>query len=170
MDVRLILSCLGLGLVLSLATGLRAFLVPFALACAQGLGWIDLGSSLHWMGSPMAIGTFGAAIAIEICADKVPVVDHAFDVLHVVLKPVAGSFAAVALMDGQSPLIHAVAGLATGGVIAGGTHFTKAAFRVGSTATTVGLGNTLLSVGEDVLALGLAAGATWAMTQLPVNV
>ncbi len=170
MDLQLALSCIGLGLVLSLATGLRAFLVPFALACAQGLGWIDLGTSMHWMGSPLAIGTFGAAIAIEICADKVPVLDHAFDVLHVVLKPLAGSLAAVALMQGQNPVVHAVAGIATGGVIAGGTHFTKAAFRVGTTASTGGLGNTVISVCEDVLALALAGGATWALTQLPIVV
>jgi uncharacterized membrane protein len=166
MTASLVLSSLALGLILSLTCGLRAFLAPFAMACAQGLGWVDLGPNLAWIGSPLAIGTFGAAIVIEVLADKIPALDHAMDVMHTVLKPVTGALAAMALMGDTDPVFAAVAALATGGVVAGGTHFTKALVRLGSSTTTAGAGNPILSLLEDLAALGLTAAGTWGLSQL----
>lgn len=166
MTASLVLSSLALGLILSITCGLRAFLMPFALACAQALGWVDLGSNLSWIGSPLAIGTFGCAIVIEVLADKVPALDHAMDVMHTVAKPLTGALATMALMGNTDPVFATVAALASGGVVAGGTHLTKALVRVGSTGTTAGMGNPVLSVLEDVAAVALAAGATWGVSQL----
>jgi hypothetical protein len=88
------------------------------------------------------------------------------DVAHLVLKPAAGTVAAMALMPGSDPLIHTVAGLATGGVVAGSTHLGKALFRYGSTASTLGTGNWVVSLVEDAAAIALGGGATWALTTL----
>jgi uncharacterized membrane protein len=156
MDVYTVVAALILGLVLSLSTGLRAFLAPFGLSFAVWMGWLDLGPQLQWMGSPLAVGTFGAAILFEMAADKFPAVDHVMDVLHVFVKPVAGALVAYAATGGADPLVASVAALATGGVIAGGTHLAKASVRVGSTTCTVGTCNPVISVVEDIAAVALA--------------
>lgn len=161
MDALSIAAALGLGLLLSLSTGLRAFLAPFALSLAGFSGWIDLGENLQWLGSPLALATFGAAIVFEVAADKIPAVDHVMDMLHVVIKPAAGTLVALSFMEGVDPLMAGVASLATGGVIAGGTHLAKAGLRIGSTCTTAGTCNPVVSILEDIAAVGLAAAATW---------
>ncbi len=159
MDAATVSLAIVLGLALSLSTGLRAFLAPFFLSLAAWFGWVELDGALGWMASGLAVGTFGCAILFEIAADKIPVVDHTMDALHVFLKPVAGTLVAMAMMEGVDPLVASVAGLCTGGLIAGGTHLAKAAVRVGSTSTTAGAGNPVLSILEDVLAIGLAGAA-----------
>lgn len=162
MTPSLVAVSLGLGLLLSMSCGLRAFVAPFLLACAQGLGWVELGPDLHWLGTPLAIGAFGAAIVLELLADKIPVLDHLMDVLHTALKPASGALVAYALARPDEPVYAAVAALVGGGVVAGGTHVAKALVRVGSTSTTAGVGNPVLSIVEDLVAIGLASGLTYA--------
>lgn len=147
-----------LGVVLSASTGLRAFVAPFLLACAGGLGWVQLSDQLSWLATPLAIGTLAIAIILEILADKVPLVDHTMDALHLLLKPAAGALVTGALLDGSSPLMTWAAALVGGGTVAGLTHITKAGLRVGSTSTTFGAGNPVISVIEDVIAIALGGG------------
>jgi uncharacterized membrane protein len=160
MELLTVVAALGLGLVLSISAGLRAFIAPFCMSAAAALGLVDLGDALAWMASPLAVGTFGFAIAFELLADKVPAVDHAMDTVHFLAKPAAGALVAMAMMDGADPVLAAVASLATGGVVAGATHAVKATVRLGSTCTTVGTCNPVLSVAEDVVAVVLSLGAT----------
>lgn len=159
MDAATIALAVVLGLALSLSTGLRAFLAPFFLALGGWTGWIAFDGPLAWMSSGLAVTTFGLAIVFEIAADKFPAVDHLMDTLHVFLKPVAGTLVAMAMMEGVDPVVAGVAGLCTGGLLAGGTHIAKASVRVGSTATTAGTGNPILSILEDIAAVVLAGAA-----------
>jgi uncharacterized protein DUF4126 len=83
-------------------------------------------------------------------ADKIPSVDHIWDAIHTVLRPIAGALVAAASSQAVAgPGL--VTALALGGAVAGATHATKATTRLASTATTVGFGNILLSVGEDIV-------------------
>lgn len=157
MSVSTVLLMVVLGTLLSASTGLRAFLAPFGLACAQGLGWVQLNPELQWLGSPVAIGTLGLAIVIEILSDKVPVVHHALDVVHIGLKPVTGALAGAALVGGNAPLMAWVMAIVGGGAVAGATHLTKAGLRVGSTTLTVGTGAPAHSLLEDAVAVAAAA-------------
>jgi hypothetical protein len=56
-------------------------------------------------------------------------------------------------------MISWVVALIAGGTVAGATHLTKASIRVGSTATTAGTGNIVLSVIEDLVVLAISGGA-----------
>src|SRR5205809_34745 len=77
----------------------------------------------------------------DLVADKIPGVDHVWDVIHTVMRPIAGSLvAAVSSHQTGADLLIPVLG---GGVLAGMTHTTKAATRVVSTSTTAGLLNTI---------------------------
>lgn len=160
-------AALGLGLLLSVSCGLRAFLAPFALSVCGYMGWLDLGPTFAWMSSGLAVATFSLAILVELVADKIPAVDHLFDSAHVFLKPALATLAGAALLQGPSgnPLLACVLGLCTSGAVAGITHVTKASVRVGSSATTVGAANPVLSIIEDGVAIGLTAALAWGATQ-----
>ncbi len=156
----------SLGLVLAASCGLRAFLPLFLVSALGAGGWIDLASPVAWMGTPLAAACFGSAVVVEVLADKIPVVDHAMDAVGLVLRPAAGSVAAMSMMNGADPLALCVFGLAAGGLVAGKVQVAKAGTRAGSTLTTGGLGNPVLSVVEDVVALGAGGAAAAAAVMI----
>lgn len=159
MPLEQTLIAVTLGLTLAVTCGLRAFL-PLGLVSALAAGGLlELPDPLTWMASPVAVLTFWTAAVAEVLADKVPIVDHAFDAVATFLRPAAGAVAGGALVGGADPIVACVFGLAGGTLVAGATHFGKATVRAGSTATTVGTGNPVLSVIEDLVVLGVG-GAT----------
>ena len=164
-SVEMIIA-LMLGVALAAACGLRAFLPLAMLSALSAADVLSLGDAFTWLGSPPALACFSAAVIVEILGDKVPGVDHALDLAGTAIRPAAGSVAAVALVDGLDPLALCVLGLVTGGAVAGGVHLVKAGARAGSTATTGGLGNPMLSLLEDLTALGVGAAAVTAMVMM----
>lgn len=90
---------------------------------------------------------------VEFVADKVPAVDHVWDVIHTLIRPVAGAVVAWAAVS-KASLPHGAVILATvlAGTAAFGAHAVKATTRMASTMATGGLGNPVLSLIEDVLA------------------
>lgn len=164
-DLSSLAMIVTLGALLAASAGIRAFIPPFFLACAGGLGWVTLPAEMAWLATPLAIGTLGVAIVLEILADKIPVVDHAMDTLHLLVKPAAGALTASALIDDNS-LIAWTAAILGGGAVAGATHVAKAGVRVGSTATTAGTANPVVSIIEDVAVVALSTLLTWGVAQM----
>ena len=156
---------------LSLSAGGRAYLPLLALGIASdippiGTFHIRLLPEFNWLGNGFVIAIFGLLTLYEISADKIPVVDHINDIIHTAIRPLSG---AVLFIATDNPLTHA-AGLTSGGSglsltpglviagilgagIAGTTHIAKSGTRAASTVTTAGLGNPVLSIIEDVLAI-----------------
>ena len=143
-----------LGLGLAAAAGLRAFLplLLLALAAKFQLFGVDLNDKAAWLGSDLAILALGIATAVELAADKVPILDHALSALGTITRPVAAIIAAGSVFAGVDPVIAAVAGLIIGAPTALAFHAAQSGTRVASTATTGGLANPLVSLVEDVLA------------------
>jgi Domain of unknown function (DUF4126) len=144
---------LAMGFALAASVGLRAFLPLFVAGVLARQGYLELGPSFQWMESTPALIVFGSALAFEILADKVPLLDHMLDASGAFVKPVAGTILAASLFTQLDPLVAATLGLVTGGTVAGVVHAAKSLTRVVSTSTTAGLGNPFLSLAED-------AGAT----------
>ncbi|GHO42954.1 DUF4126 domain-containing protein [Ktedonospora formicarum] len=94
------------------------------------------------------IGLAVLALA-DLFADKIPGVDHVWDAIHTVLRPIAGALVAAAATGDASGAALAVP-LIAGGSIAGITHATKATTRAASTVGTAGLLNIVLSILEDI--------------------
>jgi hypothetical protein len=94
----------------------------------------------------------GALYLIEFVADKIPTIDHIWDVVHTVIRPLAGAFVAYAAVDNQIPHGAVIIAAILAGTAALGAHATKATIRGASTLTTGGLGNPILSLIEDVFA------------------
>jgi hypothetical protein len=147
------LSAAAFGLVLAACAGLRAFLP--VLAAGLGARFLDLPlpAALQWLVRPEALAVLGVATVLEILGDKVPIVDHLLDSVQTFTKPALAVLAATPFLYQLSPEHAWVIAIAMGAPVALGVHATKATVRAGSTVTTAGIGNPLLSLVEDVVAV-----------------
>jgi Domain of unknown function (DUF4126) len=146
-----VLAAVAGGIVLAASSGLRAFLPLLGVGLAGRFGHWPLASSVQWLGSDPALIAFGVATLVEIVADKVPIVDHALDVVHTILGPVAAVLVSVSAWSQLSPQHALLLSIITGVPLAAGVHAVSAGLRLASTGTTGGLANPLLSIGEDTI-------------------
>lgn len=143
-----------LGLGLAAATGLRTFL-PLLLVSAAArfdLFGLDLHEKVAWLETDAALIALVIATAIELVADKVPILDHGLSLLGTVTRPAAGVLAAGSVFVGVDPVVATIAGLIIGLPTSLAFHTAQTGTRIASTATTGGLANPIVSVLEDVLA------------------
>ena len=146
------LSAAAFGVVLAACAGLRAFLPLFSASLGAHFFELPLPDYLGWLDRPGTLILFGVATVLELLGDKIPVVDHLLDSVQTLVKPVVGVIAATPFLYQLSPEYAVGIGIALGAPLALGVHAAKATARVGSTATTAGLGNPVLSILEDVAA------------------
>ncbi len=144
-----------LGLGLASATGLRTFLplLMLALAAKFELFGVRLIEQMDWLVSWPAVAALATATVAEFAGDKIPAVDHALNAVGYVTRPVAGAVAAGSVFWAVDPTAAAVAGIIVGAPAALAFNAAQTGARVGSTATTGGLGNPVVSLIEDVLAV-----------------
>jgi hypothetical protein len=159
-----------LGLGLASATGLRTFLplLMLALAARFGLFGIDLNDRMAWLADWPAISALAVAAVVEFIGDKVPVVDHALNVMGAFTRPIAGAVAAGSVFAGVDPMTAAIAGLIVGAPTAFAFNAAQGGARLTSTATTGGLGNPILSFIKDVLSFLMVVLAFLAPILVPV--
>ncbi|MBA3274563.1 MAG: DUF4126 domain-containing protein [Chloroflexia bacterium] len=150
------ISTLLAGAGLSTSSGLNAYLPLLILALADRLGSaVDLDRPFSWISSGGGLLVLLLILPIELVGDKIPRLDHYNDRLHTVLRPLAGAFCFAAIASQHEHLhvwLAAVLGLALAAVV----HFWKMRSRVAITAATAGLGNPIVSMLEDGLAIVLA--------------
>lgn len=137
---------------LSTSAGLNAYLPLLIVALtARFTDLINLEAPWDVLTSWWVIGVLAVLLVVEMIADKVPVVDHANDVIQTVVRPAAGAI----LFASNSNIIsdlHPALAVACGLLLAGGVHAAKATVRPVVTATTGGVGNPVVSFLEDVVA------------------
>jgi len=139
------------GFGLASAAGLNAYIPLLSLGIAGRLGYADLSAPYTLLSSNAGLAILAVLLIVELLADKVPGVDHVNDIINTVVRPAAGGllFVTSAGAGQLDPTLAVILGLVT----AGSVHVTKASFRPLVTATTGGLGNPVVSIIEDVLAL-----------------
>lgn len=147
------LSAAAFGVVLAATAGLRAFLPVFSASLMAWMTDLPLPDNLAWLEKPQTVVIFGVATLLEILGDKVPIVDHALDSVQVLTKPVLAALAATPFLYQLAPEQSVAIGILLGAPLALGVHSAKATARLGSTATTGGVGNPFLSLAEDVAAV-----------------
>lgn len=137
-----------IGIGLAAAAGFRVFLPMFAVSLASYMGWIPMNENFEWLAGLPTLITTGIATVVEILAYYIPYVDHLLDTLSVPLATVAGSvmFASQFADIGTFPqwALALIAGGGTAAAISSGFAGTRAA----STATTGGLGNSVVATTE----------------------
>ncbi len=144
----------ALAYVLSSTAGIRVFVTLLAVSIA--FHWGLLPAPAHqfaWLASDGALGVLVVASVLEVLGDKIPLVDHGLQAIHTIAKPLAGALIAGAVVSpGNDPSMILLGVL--GGANALAIHGVSATARAASTATTGGLANPIVSVVEDVLAIG----------------
>ena len=151
-----VVSSISLAIGLAACAGLRAWLPLLMAGALARAGVLTLGPSFGFLASNRALILFGVATVIEVIGDKVPAVDHALDMLSTVLRPAAGTLLAASVMwEVRDPLTALALGVAVGAPSALVPHAAKTVLRAASTTFTGGLANPLISVFEDVLAVGM---------------
>lgn len=144
--------------VLSSSSGLRAYLPLFALGIGVLSGVVPLEHGYGIITNPLVLGALGILSVLEIVADKVPGLDHISDVVHTAVRPIMGAVifgTTDNLVSANGGMVGAIAAPIIGGLLAGGVHGVKALSRPVVTATTVGIGNPIVSVIEDIATVAL---------------
>ncbi len=149
------LTALGL----ASASGLNAYIPLLTVALtARFTNLLKLNAPFDVLTNEWVIGALGVLLAIEIVVDKIPAADTLNDAIQTFVRPAAGAilFAASAnAITDLSPILAAILGL----VLAFGVHTTKATARPAVTVSTGGLGNAFVSIGEDLVSVGVSVAA-----------
>lgn len=144
---------------LAASAGLNAY-IPLLLVGVLNryTSLVELPSGWQWLSNGWVIGVLVLLLAIEVVADKVPVVDHVNDAVQTFVRPTAGGLAfgagstseTVTVSDpGQFFSSNQWVPIALGVVIALGVHIVKAVTRPVINATTAGVGAPVASTAED---------------------
>jgi hypothetical protein len=146
-----------IGLGLSAAAGLNAWAV---LLLFEGLYFVvpqEFGGVTVALLSSQAVLTAAVVLFVaEFVADKIPIVDHVWNLVQTILRPVVGALLALAVIADPTP--GGRVALAAGGAAATLlTHLVKTTTRLTSTAATRGLAQLAVSLAEDLLAVTLGA-------------
>jgi hypothetical protein len=153
-----LLISLGRTLGFSLTSGVNLYATVAVLGLAARFEWVTLPPQYQVFNNDWIIGAALLMYAIEFIADKIPWIDSMWDSVHTVIRPLGGAVVAIATLGEASPGYQALIAI-VGGVIAAGSHMTKASARVAANASPEPFSNWALSFMEDafVLALGLLA-------------
>ncbi|HSN22302.1 MAG TPA: DUF4126 domain-containing protein [Usitatibacter sp.] len=135
------------------ASGLRLYLVAFALGIAGYNGWIELPAGLHVLQHPYVVAASGLMLLVEFFADKVPWLDSAWDQVHTFIRVPAGALLAAGATGDSVNALTVAAGI-LGGTITAGTHFAKTGGRIALNTSPEPFTNWAASLAEDAAVLG----------------
>lgn len=138
------------------ASGINAYAVVLLLGVMGRTGATD-----HVPGSLQRTDVLVVAGLLFLCeavADKIPYVDTVWDVVHTVVRPVAGGVVAALLAGHAGSLSHLAAG-AIGGSAALAAHLVKAGTRMAVNTSPEPVSNIVLSTAEDLTVAALVVFA-----------
>jgi hypothetical protein len=134
------------------ASGMRVYAVLFFLGILHHAGLYELPATLQVLAHPVVMIVSGTLFVLEFLADKIPAVDTLWDAVHTFIRIPTGALLAAAAVAGGDPALAVAAGL-LGGVVAAGTHLTKAGTRALINASPEPVSNWTASFGEDAASL-----------------
>ncbi len=151
---------------------MATFLTGAGLAAACGFNawaaWLVFAVTLHVF-PDMATGALARALAsgplttvaavgfaVEFFADKIPFVDRFLHLVNTLLRPLAGAALAAAAVAPARPGVEAASAV-FGAAAALLAHLARNASRFASTAAVSGISQFVVSLAEDVVAIGIAA-------------
>ena len=144
---------------LAASAGLNAYIPLLTMGLlARYTDTIDLPGGWQWLSNGWVIAILAVLLAVEVVADKIPVVDHVNDIVQTVVRPTAGGLAFGAGSSSETVTVsdpgaffgsHQWVPVAAGVVIALCVHGVKSASRPVVNATTAGVGAPVASTAED---------------------
>jgi len=157
------LSTIALAAGLGWASGVRFYAVLFFLGVLHHAGGYTLPADLQVLAHPWVMAVSGLLFFFEFFADKLPGIDSLWDAVNTFVRIPGGALLAAASVADGDPGLALAAGL-LGGLVAAGSHFTKAGSRALINASPEPVTNWAASFTEDALSLG----ALWLAIQYPL--
>ncbi|HWY69387.1 MAG TPA: DUF4126 domain-containing protein [Terriglobales bacterium] len=146
----------------SFAAGLNVYAMCGTLGLLGHFQVVHLPPGLHVIENPWVIAVSLAMFVLHFFADKIPAFDLVWNSLHTFVRIPLAALVAYAATSQLGPGAQ-IASTALASVIAGVAHTGKFAARAAVTPSPEPVSNMALSVGEDVVAVGL----TWFATVHP---
>ena len=156
-------ALLALAAALGWASGFRLYAVVFLVGGMGALGWLALPPGLLVLQHPAVLLVSGFMLSVEFFADKVPLLDSAWDGLNAFVRIPGGALLAAGVFGADNATMGVVAGL-LGGSLAATSLATKMATRAAVNTSPEPFSNGLVSLFED----GLVVAVVWLATQHPL--
>lgn len=149
-----LLNFLGLILGSSWGAGINLYLTAAILGVAHRMHFLSLPGEMSSLANPIVIVIAVLLYAIEFFADKIPLVDSAWDAAHTFIRPVGGLALGYLATSELGPAIQYPVALFTGAVSLD-SHLTKATARAAINTSPEPVTNSIASVTEDVGVVGV---------------
>lgn len=149
---------LGLAMGASWVSGINLYAGVATLGLLGRFAHLNLPGELSIVTNWWVIGVAIGLYVIEFFADKVPLIDSAWDAIHTFIRVPAGAVLAAAAFGDFEKSIQVIAFLVGGG-LALSSHGTKAATRAAINTSPEPATNITASLAEDVVAVGSIAVA-----------
>jgi len=147
------ISTLAVGLGASWVSGINLYAAVATLGLLGRFAHLKLPGELDVVTNWWVIGVALFLFVVEFIADKVPLVDSVWDVIHTFIRIPAGAVLAATAFGDFDRSVQVIA-LLVGGSLALSSHGTKAATRALLNTSPEPFSNIVVSLAEDVLAVG----------------
>ncbi len=141
-------------------SGINLYATVTTLGLLQRFHFVTLPGQLDVLSNTWVIGVAAALYIIEFAADKIPMVDSAWDMVHTFIRVPAGAALAFGAFGESDAAVRTIAML-LGGSVALTSHGAKAAVRVAANTSPEPFSNVALSLVEDVFAVGSSLLLAW---------
>ena len=152
-----ILLSIGLGVGLAAACGFRVFLPVLIMGLAARAGCLELTEGFEWIAGSPALFTLAVAVTCEIVAYYIPWFDNLLDMVAMPAAVATGILVGAANIEVATPFLNWSLAAVAGGGSAAAVQMGTTMLRGATTAVTGGLGNPVVSTGENGAAIGLPA-------------
>ena len=146
-------SMLALAAALGWASGFRLYAVVFVVGLLGATGVMPLPGGLGVLSHPMVLVISGGLLFVEFFADKIPLVDSAWDMFQSVLRIPAGAALAASVFAADSTTMAMAAAL-MGGTLAATSQAAKTTTRALINTSPEPFSNLGASLAEDTVSLG----------------
>src|SRR5678810_624169 len=147
-----LISTIAIAMGSAWVSGINLYACVATLGLLSRFAHLPLPGELQVLTSWWIIGIATGLYIIEFVADKVPVVDSTWDVIHTFIRVPAGAVLAAASFGDFDRSIQVIAFLLGGG-LALSSHGTKAATRAMLNASPEPVSNWIASIAEDIVAV-----------------
>ena len=147
------ISTLAIAMGASWVSGINLYAAVATLGLLSRFASLKLPGELEVLTSWWVIGIALFLFVVEFIADKIQVVDSVWDVIHTFIRIPAGAVLAATAFGDFDKSVQVIAFLLGGG-LALSSHGTKAAARLAINASPEPVSNVVMSLFEDVLAIG----------------
>lgn len=141
------------GIVLAAAAGLNAFLPILALAVGDRISdSVNLDRPFNVISTPAGFLVLLVLVTLELVMDKIPNLQRVNEVLGYVVRPAAGAFLFMAMVEEEKSGVATVLALVFGLLIGGSVHVLKTRARSDIPEATRGALTPVISMVEDGVA------------------